>query len=100
MLGPRRVRLKRRPDAQVSVEAPRTAAGEGKIQKCETKADGEIAFIQNRKEAVRKMFDEISRRHFAGEDKTHRSREQAENKQCAADQFEHPGDAKERKPLQ
>src|SRR6266403_3805570 len=82
------------------IEAPRPAAGESKIQKCKTKADGEVAFTDSRKEAARKMLDEIGRGHFAGQDKSHRSREQAEDQQRAADQFEHAGDAKQRKPLQ
>src|SRR5438552_1730006 len=82
------------------VDAPRPAAGESKIQECKTKADREIAFTENRKEAARKMFDEIGRSHFAGQDKSHRSREQAKDQEHAADQLEHPGDAKERKPLQ
>src|SRR5207302_10995800 len=51
------------------IEAPRPAAGESKIQKCKTKADREVAFTENWKEAARKMFDEIGRGHFAGQDK-------------------------------
>src|SRR5713226_3611224 len=82
------------------IEAPRPAAGESKIQKRKTKADGEVAFTQNRKETAREMFDEIGRGHFAGQDKSHRSRKQAKDQQRAADQLEHAGDAKERKPLQ
>src|ERR1700687_5085892 len=46
------------------------------------------------------MFDEIGRSHFPGQDKSHRSREQAKDEQRTADQFEHAGDAKQRKPLQ
>ena len=45
------------------------------------------------------MFDEIGRRHFAGQDERHQSREQAQDEQRAADQFEHAGDAEQRKPL-
>src|SRR6266404_9317532 len=82
------------------IQAPRPAAGESKIQKCKTKADGEVAFTDSRKEAARKMFDEISRGHFAGQDECHRSREQAKDQERAADQLEHPGDAKQRKPFQ
>src|SRR5256885_14808391 len=82
------------------IEAPRPAAGESKIQKCKTKADREVAFTENWKEAARKMFDEIGRGHFAGQDKSHRSREQTKDQERAADQFEHAGDAKQRKPLQ
>src|SRR5258705_11626627 len=82
------------------VQAPRPAAGESKIQKRKTKADGEVAFTENREEAARKMFDEIGRGHFAGQDECRRSREQAKDQQRAADQLEHPGDAKQRKPLQ
>src|SRR6266478_1936527 len=82
------------------VEAPRPAAGESKIQECKTKADREIAFTDSRKEAARKMFDEIGRGHFAGQDKSHRPREQAKDQERAADQLEHAGDAKQRNPLQ
>src|SRR5438876_9760750 len=82
------------------VEAPRPAAGESKIQKCKTKADREVAFTDGRKEAAWKMFDEIGRGHFAGKDKSHRSREQTKDQERAADQFEHAGDAKRRAPLQ
>src|SRR5258708_15819489 len=82
------------------IEAPGPAAGESKIQECKKKADGEVAFTENRKEAVRKMFDEIGRGHFAGQDKSRRPREQAKDQERAADQFEHAGDAKRRKPLQ
>src|SRR5712672_4610850 len=82
------------------IETPRPAAGESKIQKRKTKADGEVAFTENRKEAARKMFDEIGRGHFAGQDECRRSREQAKDQQRAADQLEHAGDAKRRKPFQ
>src|SRR5207247_10400360 len=82
------------------VEAPRPGAGESKIQECKTKAVREVACTEKWKEAARKMFDEIGRSHFAGQDKSHRSREQAKDQEHAADQLEHPGDAKERKPLQ
>src|SRR5260370_4526442 len=82
------------------IETPRPAAGESKIQKRKTKADGEVAFTDSRKEAARKMFDEIGRGHFAGQDKCHRSREQAEDQQRAADQLEQAGDPKWRNPLQ
>src|SRR5258707_6464015 len=82
------------------IEAPRPAAGESKIQNSKPKADGKLAFTDSRKEAARKMFDEISRGHFAGQDECHRSREQAKDQERAADQLEHPGDAKQRKPFQ
>src|SRR5437764_13751146 len=86
--------------AHQCIEAPRPAAGESKIQKCKTKADREVAFTENWKEAARKMFDEIGRGHFAGQDKSHRSREQTKDQERAADQFEHASDSKQRKPLQ
>src|SRR5258707_15022211 len=82
------------------IETPRPAAGESKIQKRKTKVDGEVAFTDSRKEAARKMLDEIGRGHFAGQDKSHRSREQAEDQQRAADQLEHAGDPKQRKAFQ
>src|SRR5260370_42502972 len=82
------------------VEAPRPAAGESKIQESKTQADGEVAFADSRKEAARKMFDEIGRGHFAGQDKCHRPREQAKDQERAADQLEQAGDAKRRKPLE
>src|SRR6476620_464276 len=81
-------------------QAPRPATGESKIQKRKTKADGEVAFTENRKEAARKMFDEIGRGHFAGQDECRRSREQAKDQQRAANQLENAGDAKQRMPLQ
>src|SRR5947207_13614628 len=86
--------------AHQCIEAPRPAAGESKIQKCKTKADREVAFTENWKEAARKMFDEIGRGHFAGQYKSHRSREQTKDQERAADQFEHAGDANQRKQLQ
>src|SRR6266853_4191535 len=86
--------------ARHRIETPRPAAGESKIKKRKTKADGEVAFTDSRKEAARKMFDEIGRGHFAGQDECRRSREQAKDQQRAADQLEHAGDAKRRKPFQ
>src|SRR5258708_29155838 len=82
------------------IEAPWPAAGERKIQKRKTKADGEVAFTENRKKSVRKMFDEIGRGHFAGQDKGHRPREQAKDQESTSNQLEHAGDAEQRKPLQ
>src|SRR5258706_13774563 len=82
------------------IEAPRPAAGESKIQKCKTKADGEVAFTDSRKEAARKMLDEIGRGHFAGQDKSHRPREQADGEQEAADQLEQPTDPSQRIALE
>src|SRR6266699_6383215 len=82
------------------IQTPRPAAGESKIQECKTKADREVAFTENWKKAAWKMFDEIGRGHFAGQDKSHRSREQTKDQERAADQLEHAGDAKRRKPLQ
>src|ERR1700674_3783978 len=82
------------------IEAPRPAAGESEIQERKAKADGEVAFAEDRKEAARKMLDEIGRGHFAGQDECHRAGEKAQDQKRAADQFEHAGDAEQRKPLQ
>src|SRR5260221_12746093 len=81
------------------IEAPGPGAGESKIQECKTKADGEVAFTENRKKAVRKMFDEIGRGHFAGQDKSRRPREQANREQHASDQFKQPADPSQRNEL-
>src|SRR5258708_39827236 len=82
------------------IEAPWPAAGERKIQKRKTKADGEVAFTENRKKSVRKMFDEIGRSHFAGQDKGHRPREQAQDEQGAPNQFQQSNDPRQRSALQ
>src|ERR1700676_4398972 len=82
------------------IEAPRPGAGESKIQERKAKADGEVAFAEDRKEAARKMLDEIGCGHFAGQDECHRPGEQPQDKKRAADQFEHAGDPEPQNPLQ
>src|ERR1700686_4886083 len=74
------------------IEAPRPAAGESKIQERKAKADGEVAFAEDRKEAARKMLDEIGRGHFAGQDECHRAGEKAQDQKRAAD---NPQDAED-----
>src|SRR6185437_10803064 len=77
---------------QQSIKAPGASSREDEIKEHEAELDGAIAFVQNRKKAVRRMHHEISHRHFTAKNESDRSCEKADQKQEAAESFENSAD--------
>ena len=76
------------------VETPRTGAGSCEIKKDEAVEDRQLAFVQDRKEALRGMHHEIGdRRHARGQERG-RPGEQADDQQNSADEFDDAGIAR------
>src|SRR5579872_5754641 len=71
------------------IEAPRTGAREGDVKEDEAVKNRVITVVKDRKEAPRKMAEEISERHLARHDEGRRPREQAGEHQQTADEFDH-----------
>ena len=79
-----------------AIDAPRPAAGRGEVKEHEAVERGELAAIDERPETLRRMHHEISEGHFTGENERHRPRENPEEEQRAAEEFERPGKPDER----
>ena len=84
------------------VEAPRSAARRGKIEKHETIKHGEfapIAAAHHGKKSLRRMDHEIGDGHFAREDESRDAREEADRQKDASDKLKNSGKADHRKKL-
>src|ERR1700733_2759511 len=81
------------------IDAVGTAARRRQIKADEAEQDRGGAVVDQREEPARKMADEIGKRHFARQDESGKTREQADHQQRAEDQFDRAGRANQRKQL-
>src|SRR5215469_9161972 len=81
-------RAKVKPVWLLFVNAPRTRTRRGDVEEHEAEQDRRIAAVQKREEALARVHQEISERHFAGQNERGIAAEQTDRDEGAADHFE------------
>src|SRR3979490_1421675 len=82
-----------------SVNAPRSRTRGRQIETGKAVENCQRTAVDQWKNVLRRVKDEIGERHLAGQDKSRRTREQAEDQQRAADQLDKAGSAEKRERL-
>ena len=83
------------PHPKPAIEAPLAGAGHCEVQEYEAVERGQLAMVDDRPEALRRMREKVRESHQSRQQEGHRPREQSDDQQCPADDLHYTCNARQ-----